>query len=140
MVRLDKRPRTDQVTTFIDIDYDCIQTPHNDAMVVTLTVANFEVNRVLIDNGSSTDIMFYDIFEKLKLGTNRLKPMDSPLCGFSGERVHEEGTIELLVTTGVAPQQSTIMVKFLVVKLPYAYNVIIGRPSLNFLSSVYTTS
>ncbi|GAV77652.1 hypothetical protein CFOL_v3_21123 [Cephalotus follicularis] len=139
MVRPDKRPRTDQVITFTNADYDGVQTPHDDAMVVTLTVAKFDDKRVLIDNGSSVNIMFYDIFEKMKLGTGRLKPIDSPLYGFSGERAHVEGTIELPGTVGIAPRQSTIMVRFLIVKLPYAYNVIIGSPSLNFLGAVVST-
>ncbi|GAV67535.1 hypothetical protein CFOL_v3_11040, partial [Cephalotus follicularis] len=142
MVRPDNRPRTNQVITFTDADYDGVQTPHDDAMVVTLTVTNFEDKRVLIDNGSSANIMFYDIFEKMKLGTSRLKPIDSHLYGFSGERVHVEGTIELPSTVGIAPRQSTIMVRFLIVKLPSTYNVIIGCPEfeLSRSSGVYTTS
>ncbi|GAV61278.1 hypothetical protein CFOL_v3_04806, partial [Cephalotus follicularis] len=109
---------------------------HDDSIVITLAVANFEVNRVLVDDDNSIDILYYNVFEKMKLGYDRLKPTDSPFYGFSGEPICMEGAIKLPVTAGTSPHQSIIMVKFLVVKLPSAYNVILGRPSLNTLGVV----
>lgn len=50
-----------------------------------------------------------------------------------------KGCITLLVTTGDAPNQSTIMVKFLVVKCPSVYNVILGRPALNNMKAITST-
>ncbi|GAV76167.1 hypothetical protein CFOL_v3_19642 [Cephalotus follicularis] len=133
------RPMTDLVIFFSNTDFNGVQTPHGDAIVITLTVANFEVERVLIDNGSSAGILYHDVLEKLNLGSDRLKSVDSPLYGFLGEPIHVEGAIKLLVTVGIAPCQSTIMVKFLTLKLPSAYNMIIGRPSLNALGAIVLT-
>jgi len=47
--------------------------PHDDALVVTLRIAGFDVNRVMIDQGSEVEIMFPDLFKGLGL---RLKDLD----------------------------------------------------------------
>ncbi|RRT31974.1 hypothetical protein B296_00049408 [Ensete ventricosum] len=43
------------------------------------------------------------------------------------------------VTFGGEPKSKTLMVSFIVVKLPSAYNAIIGRPTLNRLRAVVST-
>jgi hypothetical protein len=62
---------------------------------------------------------------------DRIKPFGSPLVGFVGEQVQPIGLISLLVIARTAPKQSTVMVDLLVVDRPFAYNAIIGRPTLN---------
>lgn len=44
---------------------DGVQLPHNDAIVITLNVKNYDVHRILISNGSSTDILYYDALLKI---------------------------------------------------------------------------
>nr|XP_023884357.1 uncharacterized protein LOC111996604 [Quercus suber] len=67
----------------------------------------------------------------LKLDPNRLRPFDSPLVSFSGDRVYPRGIVTLTVTVGTDPKQLTRQIDFLVVDSPSSYNVIIGRPALN---------
>nr|XP_023915020.1 uncharacterized protein LOC112026560 [Quercus suber] len=67
----------------------------------------------------------------LKLDPNRLRPFDSPLVSFSGDRVYLRGIVTLTVTVGTDPKQLTHQIDFLVVDSPSSYNVIIGRPALN---------
>lgn len=38
---------------------------HDDALVVTILVANFTTRRILIDSSSSVDILFWDTFVKM---------------------------------------------------------------------------
>ena len=57
-----KKPRQDDVIIFTDEDAWKIQTPHDDAVVVSTTIANYDVKRILVNNGSSTNILFYSIF------------------------------------------------------------------------------
>jgi hypothetical protein len=70
----------------------------------------------------------------------RIKPFGSLLVGFGGEVVYPIGIIPLPVIAGTGPRLSTVMVDFLVIDRPSAYNVIMGRPTLNKLkmaTSIY---
>jgi hypothetical protein len=49
------------------------------------------------------------------------------------------GTIALRLTAGSAPKEKTVMVDFLVVDRPSAYNAIVGRPTLNKLMAATST-
>ena len=58
--------------------------------------------------------------------SGHLRPICSPLVGFTGDAVPTEGMIALTVTAGQYPKQSRALVNFLVVKAPSAYNAILG--------------
>ncbi|XP_028123905.1 uncharacterized protein LOC114320993 [Camellia sinensis] len=64
-----KRGKTEEkdVISFSTRDLERIQTPHNDALVVTLRVKKFDVKRILIDQESSVEIMYYGTLKQLKL-------------------------------------------------------------------------
>ena len=53
-----KLPWLDTSITFFDSDLERCQHPHDDPLVVRAVVANKTVHLVLIDNGSSADIIF----------------------------------------------------------------------------------
>ena len=48
--------------TFTGKDGRRLHHPHDDAIVITLTIANYMTRRVLVDNGSSVDILYYLAF------------------------------------------------------------------------------
>ncbi|KAK3020511.1 hypothetical protein RJ639_045453 [Escallonia herrerae] len=50
-----------------------------------------------------------------------------------------EGIIALPVAIGTPPAQANFMLDFVVVKVPSAYNAILGRPALNMLQAVVST-
>ncbi|XXG72518.1 hypothetical protein AAC387_Pa07g1590 [Persea americana] len=52
---------------FSDRDLEDVELPHNDPLVLTLKLQNFLVQRVLVDPCSSSEILYYDCFKKLKL-------------------------------------------------------------------------
>ncbi|KAI3473671.1 hypothetical protein Pfo_031543, partial [Paulownia fortunei] len=60
--------------------------PHNDALVITTTVANFDVARIMVDTGSSVDVLFYEAYKKMNLDII-LHPVDTTLFGFDGRAV-----------------------------------------------------
>ncbi|XP_065630818.1 uncharacterized protein LOC136068082 [Quercus suber] len=56
------RTMDEQAITFTDEDAERIHYPHDDAIVITLFIADYKTRRVLIDNGSSADILYYPAF------------------------------------------------------------------------------
>ena len=96
-----------------------------------LNIEGFNTKRILMDNGSSVDIIYLPAFQQLKLDPKRLRPFESPLVSFSGDRVYPRGIVTLTVTVGTQQRQLTRQLDFLVVNCPSSYNVIIGRPTLN---------
>ena len=108
-VQLSRRsPKTrtpdEQAITFTDEDALRIHHPHNDAIIITLLIADYSIKRVLVDNGSSTDILYYLAFQQMNLGRDQLCPVHSPLVGFGGMKVQPVGTITLPVVVGAHPQ------------------------------------
>ncbi|XP_030955724.1 uncharacterized protein LOC115977839 [Quercus lobata] len=136
-------PRTrfmDEPTiSFTDEDAERIHHPHDDAIVITLLIADYTTRRVLVDNGSSADILYYPTFQQMRLGRDQLRPVCSPLIGFKGMKVQPVGTITLPVVVGSYPQQITKEVNFLVVDCTSSYNAIIGRPTLNSWKAITST-
>ncbi|XP_077232447.1 uncharacterized protein LOC143869775 [Tasmannia lanceolata] len=120
-------------------DYDKVHLPHDDAIVVRLIIANFNVSKVLIDTGSSVNILHYNAFKEMHLGMDRLVLLEWSIYGFSGESIRIEGRIDLPMTFGTKPSLKSIMQTFLIVKVPSTYNAIIGRSALNKLEAVVST-
>ena len=55
------------------------------------------MHRVLVDNGSSTDILYYSEFQQMRIDRERLIPTNAPLVGFGGTRVFPVGAVTLSV-------------------------------------------
>ena len=117
--------------SFSEGDAMGVKQPHNDPLVIMLNIEGFNTKRILVDNGSSADIIYLPAFQQLRLDLKILCPFNSPLVSFSGDRVYPRGIVTLTVTMGSYPVQLTRQVDFLVVDCPTSYNVIIGRPTLN---------
>ena len=112
------------------------QHPHDDPLVIKTIVANKTVHKVLIDNGSSADIIFASAFDKMGIGREKLEPVNSCLRGFSGERVLPLGSVQLVLTLGDPPCQATTTVRFLIVDAPSTYNMFLGGSSLNAIRAI----
>ena len=126
-----KQKRTNQDMSFNEADARGVKQPHNDPLVTMLTIEGFDTKRILVDNGSSMNIIYLPAFQQLKLDPKRLRPFDSPLVSFSGDRVYPRGIVTLMMTVGTYLVQLTHQLDFLVVDFPLSYNVIIGWPTLN---------
>jgi hypothetical protein len=48
--------------TFIEEDFRLKFVIHNDAMVIEVNIAGWVIGKILVDNGSSTDILFLKTF------------------------------------------------------------------------------
>ncbi|KAL0463123.1 UNVERIFIED_CONTAM: hypothetical protein Slati_0199900 [Sesamum latifolium] len=76
------------------------QTMHNDALVITAILANYEVGRIFIDSGSSADILFGEAYDQMQLGDISLEKVNTSLYGFAREVVHPRGMVSLPLTMG----------------------------------------
>ncbi|KAL0435227.1 UNVERIFIED_CONTAM: hypothetical protein Sradi_0230600 [Sesamum radiatum] len=113
--------------------------PDHDTLVITVLLANYEIERVFIDSGSSADILFGEAYDQMQLRDVPLEAIDTSLYGFAGEVVHPMSMISLPLTLGTFPFQKTCLLKFLVVDILSAYNVILGRPTLNAFRTIIST-
>nr|XP_009409725.1 PREDICTED: uncharacterized protein LOC103991910 [Musa acuminata subsp. malaccensis] len=112
---------------------------HDDALVITTRIANAQVRRIMIDTGSSTDVLYLDAFQKLGLAKVPLEPICSALTGFTGDSISPLGAVTLPLTLGAPPRTKMVMSTFLVVDLPTACNAILDRPTLNKIRVVVST-
>ena len=131
-----KLPRLDTIITFSDSDMECCQDPHDDPLVIRVVIANKTVHRVLVNNGSSADIIFASAFDKMGIINEKLASINAHLWGFSIERVLPLGSTQLLLTLGDPPCQATTTVRFLIMDDPSTYNILLGRPSLNAIRAI----
>ena len=106
--------------------------PHDDALLITLRIGGYNVKRVMVDEGSATEIMYPDLFKGLKLKLEDLMPYNSPLMSFDGKLVTSKGMIRLPIQTG----PEIVEVNFIVVDTYSPYTVIVGRPWLHTLGVV----
>ncbi|XP_075645732.1 uncharacterized protein LOC142616857 [Castanea sativa] len=97
------------------------------------------MRRVLVDNGSSADILYYPTLQQMGIGREQLVPTNAPLVGFGGTRVFPLGVVNLAIIVGDYPQQITKNVTFLMVDCSSAYNTIIGRLTLNSWKAITST-
>ena len=109
--------------------------PYYDALVLTLCISCFDVHRVLVDPGSSIDLLQLPIFNQMKLFLGMLNSAGRILSGFNGVTTTTLGDITLPVQVGPVTQQ----VLFSVFEDLGPYNVIVGWTWLYSMKVVPST-
>ena len=69
-------------------------------------------------------------------GREKLDPVNTHLRGFSRKKVLPLGSIQLVLTLGGPPCQAASTARFLIIDAPSAYNMLLGRPSLNAIKAI----
>ena len=103
--------------------------------MVTLRIGGYDVKRVMVDQGSAAEIMYYNLYKRLGLKPKDLRTYNSPLVSFEGKMVVPKGQIKLPMQTGA----DVVEVDFIVVDAFSPYTVIMGRPWLYSLGAVLST-
>nr|XP_023884102.1 uncharacterized protein LOC111996366 [Quercus suber] len=117
-----KLPRIDiPIIDFSEEDVQRLHHPHDDALVVSIQIGDYNTHRVLVDNGSLANILYKLAFQQMWINKERLVPTNAPLVGFGRTK------------------QITRDVTFLVVDCSSAYNAIIGQPTLNSWKAITST-
>ncbi|XP_073128722.1 uncharacterized protein [Henckelia pumila] len=82
---------TDPNISFGREDLKDVVLPHNDPLLVTLTIANYDVARIFVDTGSSVNIIFKETLDQMKLEGFELDPITTELYGFTGHALQPLG-------------------------------------------------
>ncbi|XP_020973549.1 uncharacterized protein LOC107646977 isoform X3 [Arachis ipaensis] len=136
---LNNQETPDLEITFNKTDI-CSAAPHlDDPVVISIQIGDLLVRKVLLDPGSSADVLFYSTFLKMNLSEKLIQPSSGELVGFSGERVPIKGYIWLKTTIGENPLSRTLDIQYLIVDCISPYNIILGRPALNMFRAVIST-
>jgi hypothetical protein len=131
------RPKWAKVPiTFTEDDFKLKSAIHNDAMVIEVNIAGWIIGKVLVDNGSSADILFLKTFEKMNLIQHMLHPPEYPLQGFEGKPIKPIGKISLPVSFGDLDNARTENLTFDVVDIYHPYLAIFGRGFMNKFDAV----
>jgi len=125
--------------TFTNDDFHGLDHQQDDPMVITVEIENYAVKKVLVDQGSSVDILYWATYQKLQLLDTVMVPYDEPIYGFTREQVSTRGCIDLHTVFRDGARTKTLPIRFLIIYAPTSYNVLLGRPSLNTLSAVVST-
>ncbi|RDX66812.1 hypothetical protein CR513_54381, partial [Mucuna pruriens] len=129
--------RAGPTITFTKEDCKRQDTGSDEPMVISVTAKQFKIERVLIDQRSSANILYWEAVQKL--GIKNLTRCKGVLYGFAGELVPILGTVEIDTTFGDKNGAKTIPVTYTVVNSEASYNIIMGRPALNRLEAVVYT-
>ncbi|KAH1198538.1 hypothetical protein GmHk_18G052095 [Glycine max] len=87
---------------------------YDDPLLVKAFINNKEVHWLLVDIGSSTDIMFYGFFKNLRILQLELLPYNEDLIGFSSHHITLIGYVKLHETFGKTTITRTIIIRFIV--------------------------
>jgi hypothetical protein len=111
-----------------------------DAMVVEANIDGWVVSKILVDSGSSADIIFTATIDAMKIDHKLLGRAEHPLYGFGGKSIHSIGRIVLLVSFGTVNNARTEQIVFNVVDIHYPYYALFGRGTLNAFEAVISYS
>jgi hypothetical protein len=121
--------------TFDQNDLDDQHQKHHDGLVVQFTIGNCLTKRVLIDGGSSANVIFLDTIKIMGINKSDIVRRTTTLVGFNGDTTNTLGEIVLPVFAKGVNKQT----KFSVIECQSAYNVILGRPWIHDMKAVPST-
>ena len=108
---------------------------HNKALHMSVKCMEHIMDKVLIDNGSSLNVMPKSTLEKLPFNASHLRPSSMVVRAFDGSRREVRGEIDLPVQIG----PHTCQVTFQVMDINPAYNCLLGHPWIHSVGVVPST-
>ena len=125
--------------TFTNDDFKGVDYQQDDSMVISFDIDKFTIRKMLVDQGSLVDILYWKTFKAMRILETEMVSYEDHVVGFSGERVGTKGYIKLYTTFGEEKSYKTIMIWYLVIGANTSYNILLGRPSINRLMTIVST-
>ncbi|XP_074347459.1 uncharacterized protein LOC141686317 [Apium graveolens] len=123
--------------TFSTEDYEDVIHQHEDSLIINPLIGQNKIWKVLVDTGSSINILFPKTYCKMNLAGEQLEPCnEAPLYALVGHPIQFEGMITLFVLLGKFPYTVEKPVKFYVVRIESPYNAILGRSFMSTFEAV----
>ncbi|XP_047171045.1 uncharacterized protein LOC124839316 [Vigna umbellata] len=136
--KVDVRKHSMPPIMFIDEDFHAPDPDQDDPMVITIVIARYSVGKVLMDQGSSVNILYWKTFQQMDISEDLIAPYNEKIVGFLGERVDTRGYVDLRTCLGTE-RNKELKTRFLLVDANTSYNVLLGRPYLNAFGSIVST-
>ncbi|XP_068312475.1 uncharacterized protein [Pyrus communis] len=106
-------------------DAEGVDFPYNDALVISAQLAHVIVDKIMVDNSSSVDILQLSVVQKIGL-ENTIKRKAEVLSGFKGLTSITIDIITLDVTSPLIVSSQT----FMIINDPSPHNEILSLPGL----------
>ena len=121
--------------SFPPVNPNRVIVPHYDVLVLTFCINGFDVYKVLLDLGSTTDLLQLPTFTQMNLSSNMLNSVGRILLGFNEATIMTLGDVTLLMKAEPITQR----VFFSVVEDLGPYNSILGRTWLHSMKAMSST-
>lgn len=109
--------------------------PHNDPLMVTLSSGVYQVQRILIDTESLTNILFYKCYQQTEQDYHKLEPSSTILVDFNGRATQTTRQLTLEVVTKAVWAEALFLVETSV----FPYNAILGCPWIHSVAAITST-
>ena len=91
------------IIKFSKKDAQHLHHPHNNALVISIRVGDYNTHQVLVDNESTVDILYYPAFQQMRINREWLVQTNSPLVEFRRTKVYPLSTIILPIMVSDYP-------------------------------------
>ncbi|XP_050222531.1 uncharacterized protein LOC126672623 [Mercurialis annua] len=125
-----------------------VEFPHQDALVIFAIIKTKLVKQLMIDRGSSVNLLSLSDLHALGGITSDLKPLNTSVLGLGGTPLIVEGKVDLELEIGADLQQLRqkemtkaeptlkVTTSFAIVNMSIVYNGILGRPALSDIGAM----
>nr|XP_025638546.1 uncharacterized protein LOC112733717 [Arachis hypogaea] len=132
-------PVSNKAIIFLPEDYQHGTAAEDAPFVISAKIGTGLVRRILVDTGPDSNILFRGAFDKLGLRDENLQTHRNGVTGLGDNFLKPEGSITLPLTIGTGDKRRTLIAEFVVLKDSTAYNVILGRKTINDFSAIIFT-
>ncbi|XP_047176886.1 uncharacterized protein LOC124844074, partial [Vigna umbellata] len=111
--------------TFSNEEFHAPDPDQDDPMVITAEIARYDVSKVLVDQGSSVNILYWKTFQQMEISEDLIVPYNKQIVRFTGERVDTRGYVHLRkrLGTGRSSEEKRVEYEALVAGLELARDI-----------------